>query len=108
MKTKKVIELISMPKVFYTFKELKIKISILSSFLSKYCKLENKPYYFAYARTIGSWSNSRAWFLIVGQNWFLIVGQNSEVKLMPNERSRLILKGSRFKPAGISPSANQR
>ena len=36
------------------------------------------------------------------------VGQNSEVKLMPNERSRLILKGSRFKPAGISPSANQR
>ena len=38
----------------------------------------------------------------------LIVGQNSEVKLMPNERSRLILKGSRFKPSGISPSANQR
>ena len=27
--------------------------------------------------------------------------QNSEVKLMPNERSRLILKGSRFKPLGI-------
>ena len=100
MKIKKAIELILMPKVFYTFKELKIKISILSSFLSKYWKLENKPYYFAYARTVGSWSNSRA--------WFLIVGQNSEVKLMPNERSRLILKGSRFKSAGISPSASQR
>ena len=100
MKTKKAIELILMPKVFYAIKELKIKISILSSFLSKYWKLENKPYYFAYERTVGSWSNSRA--------WFLIVGQNSEVKLMPNERSRLILKGSRFKPAGISPSANQR
>ena len=99
MKTKKAIELILMPKVFYTFKELKIKISILSSFLSKYWKLENKPYYFAYARTVGSWSNSRA--------WFLIVGQNSEVKLI-RERSRLILKGSRFKPAGIYPSANQR
>ena len=27
---------------------------------------------------------------------------------MPNGRSRLILKGSRVKPAGISPSANQR
>ena len=32
MKTKKAIELILMPKVFYTFKELKIKISILFSF----------------------------------------------------------------------------
>ena len=85
---------------FYTFKELKSKISILFSFLSKYWKLKNKPYYLAYARTVGSWSNSRA--------RFLIVGQNSEVKLMPNERSRLILKGSRFKPSGISPSANQR
>ena len=29
---------------------------------------------------------------------------NSEVKLMPNERSRLILKGSLVKPSGISPS----
>ena len=29
MKTKKAIELILMPKVFYAFKELKIKISIL-------------------------------------------------------------------------------
>ena len=67
MKTKKAIELILMPKVFYTFKELKNKISILFSFLSKYWKLENKPYYLA---------------------WFLIVGQNFEVKLMPNERSR--------------------
>ena len=100
MKTKKAIELILLPKVFYTFKELKIKISILFSFLSKHWNLENKPYYLAYARTVGSWSNSRA--------WFLIVGQNSEVKLMPNEGSRLILKGSRFKPSGISPSANQR
>ena len=63
MKTKKAIELILMPKVFYTFKELKSKISILFSFLSKYWKLENKPYYMAYARTVGSWSNSRAWFL---------------------------------------------
>ena len=44
MKTKKAIELILMPKVFYTFKEFKIKISILFSFLSKYWKLENKPY----------------------------------------------------------------
>ena len=96
MITKKAIELILMPKVFYTFKELKIKISILLSFLSKYWKLENKPYYLAYARTVGSWSNSRAWSLIVGQNF--------EVKLMPiNERSRLILKGSRFKPSGIFP-----
>ena len=98
MKTKKAIELILMPKVFYTFKELKCKISIPFSFLSKYWKLENKPYYLAYARTVGSLSNSRA--------WFVIVGQNSEVKLMPNERSRLILKGSLVKPAGISPSAN--
>ena len=40
MKTKKAIELILMPKVFYTFKELKSKISILFSFLSKYWKLE--------------------------------------------------------------------
>ena len=32
MKTKKAIELILMPKVFYTFKELKSKISILFSF----------------------------------------------------------------------------
>ena len=100
MKTKKAIELILMPKVFYTSKKLKSKISILFSFLSKYWKLENKLYYLAYARTVGSWSNSRA--------WFLFVGQNSEVKLMPNERYRLILKGSRFKPSGISPSANQR
>ena len=99
MKTKKAIELILMPKVLYAFKE-KIKISILFSFLSKYWKLENKPYYLAFARTVGSWSNSRA--------WFLIVGQNSEVKLMRNEGSRLILKRSRFKPSGISPSANQR
>ena len=89
MKTKKAIELILMPKVFCTFKELKIKISVLFSFLSKYWKLENNPYYLAYARTVGSWSNSRA--------WFLIVGQNSEIKLMPNERSRLILRGSRVK-----------
>ena len=100
MKTKKAIELILISKAFYTFKELKLKISILFSFLSKHWKLENKPYYLAYARTVGSWSNSRA--------WFLIVGQNSGVKLMPIEGSRLILKGSRFKPSGISPSANQR
>ena len=103
MKTKKAIELILMSKIFYTSKELKIKISILFSFLSKYWKLENKPYYLAYARTVGSWSNSRA--------WFLIVGQNSEVKLMPNERSRLILKdpGSNlrvFPQAPISGSLN--
>ena len=32
MKTKKAIELILMPKVFYTFKELKSKISIPFSF----------------------------------------------------------------------------
>jgi len=89
-----------MSKVFYTFKELKSKISILFSFFSKYWKLENKPYYSAYARTVGSWSNSRA--------WFFIVGQNSKVKLMPNERSRLILKGSRFKLSGISPCAKPR
>ena len=100
MKTKKAIELILMPKVFYTFKELTVKISILFSFLSKYWKLQNKPYYLAYARTVISWLNSRAWFLIVGQNF--------EVKLMPNERSRFILKGSRFKPLGIFPSADQR
>ena len=100
MKTNKAIELILISKVFYTFKELKVKISILFSFLSKHWKLENKPYYLAYARTVGSWSNSRA--------WFLIVGQNSEVKLLPNEGSRLILEGSRFKPSGISPSVNQR
>ena len=100
MKTKKVIESILIREVFYTFKELKSKISILFSFLSKYWKLENKPYYLAYARTVGSWSNSRA--------WLLIVGKNSEVKLMPDLRSRLILKGSRFKPSVISPSANQR
>ena len=50
MKTKKPIELILMPKVFYTFKELKSKISILFSFLSKYWKLENKPYYLAKLR----------------------------------------------------------
>ena len=100
MKTKKAIELILMPKVFYTFKELKSKISILFGFLSKYWNLENKPYYLAYTRTVDSWSNSRA--------WFLIVGQHSEVKLMPNESSRLILKGSRVKLSGISPSANQR
>ena len=100
MKTKKAIELSLMPKVFYTFIELKSKISIPFSFLSKYWKLENKAYYLAYARTVGSWSNSRA--------WFVIMGQNSEVKLMPNERSRLILKGSLVKPSSISPSANQR
>ena len=35
MKTKKAIKLISMPKVFYTFKELKSKISILFSFFVK-------------------------------------------------------------------------
>ena len=98
MKTKKAIELILMPKVFYTFKEFKSKISILLSFLSKYWKLENKAYYLAYARTDGSWSNSRAWFLIVRQNYV--------VKLMPNEKSRLILKCCRFKPSGISPSVN--
>ena len=34
---------LQMPKVFYTFNELKSKISILFSFLSKYWKLENKP-----------------------------------------------------------------
>ena len=100
---KKAIELILMPKVFYTSKELKIKISIIFSFLSNYWKLENKPYYLAYARTLGSWSNSRAWFLIVGQNF--------EVKLMPNERSRLILKGHGsnlrvFPQAPISDSLN--
>ena len=93
------IEFILMSKVFYTIKELKSKISIPFSFLSKYWKLENKPYYLAYARTVGSWSNSRA--------SFLTVGQNSEIKLMPNERSRFILKGSRFKPSSISPSSNQ-
>ena len=32
MKTKKAIELILMPKVYYTFKELKSKVSILFSF----------------------------------------------------------------------------
>ena len=32
MKTKKAIELILMPKVFHTFKELKSKLSILFSF----------------------------------------------------------------------------
>ena len=53
MKTKKAIELILMPEVFYTFKELKSKISIVLSFLSKYWNLENKPYYLAYARTAG-------------------------------------------------------
>ena len=89
-----------MPKVLYTLKKLKSKISILFSFLSKYWKLENNTYYLAYARTVGSWSNSRA--------WLLIVGQNSDVKLMPNERSRLILKVSQVKLAGISPNANQR
>ena len=99
-KLKKATELILMLKASYTFKELKSKISILFSFLSKYWKLENKPCYLPYVRTVGSWSNSRA--------WFLILGQNSEVKLMPNESSRLILKGSLFKPSGISPSANQR
>ena len=97
MKSKKAIELILLPKVFYTFKELKIKISILFSFMSKHWKLENKPYYLAYARTVSSWSNSRA--------WFLIVGQNSELKLMPNKGSRLILKGSRFKPHLVFPQA---
>ena len=75
--------LTSTQDIHQTFKEFKSKISIPFSFLSKYWKLENKPYYLAYARTVGSWSNSRA--------WFVIVGQNSEVKLMPNERSRLIL-----------------
>ena len=100
MKTKKSIELILMPKVFYTFEELKSKISIPFSFLSKYWKLENKPCYLAYARTVGSWSNSRA--------WFVIVGQHSEVKLRPNERSRLILKGFLVKPLGISLSGNRR
>ena len=35
MKTKKAIELILMPKVFYTFKELKSKISILFSFFGE-------------------------------------------------------------------------
>ena len=40
--------------------------------------------------------------------WFVIVGQHSEVKLRPNERSRLILKGFVVKPLGISLSANQR
>ena len=39
MKTKKDIELILVPKVFYTLKELKSKISILFSFFSKYWKL---------------------------------------------------------------------
>ena len=92
--------LTSTQDIHQTFKEFKSKISIPFSFLSKYWKLENKPYYLAYARTVGSWSNSRA--------WFVIVVQNSEVKLMPNERSRLILKGSLVKPSGISPSANQR
>ena len=46
MKTKKGIELILMPKGFYTFKELKIKISILFSFLSKYWKLEKQTILF--------------------------------------------------------------
>ena len=55
MKNKRAIELILLPKVFYTFKELKIKISILFSFLSKHWKLENKQNYLAYARTVGSW-----------------------------------------------------
>ena len=50
MKNKKAIELILMPKVFYTFKELKSKISILFSFFLKYWKLENKPYYLAHGR----------------------------------------------------------
>ena len=57
MKTEKAIELILMPKVFYALKELKNKISIVFSFLSMYWKLENKPYYLAYARTVGSRSN---------------------------------------------------
>ena len=35
MKTKRAIELILMPKVFYTFKELKSKISIPFSFFVK-------------------------------------------------------------------------
>ena len=67
MKTKKAIELILVPKVFYTFKELKSKMLIFFSFLSKYWKLENKPCYLAYARTVGSWLNSVAWFLIVAK-----------------------------------------
>ena len=46
MITKKAIELILMPKVFYTFKELKIKISILFSFLSKYWKLRKQTILF--------------------------------------------------------------
>ena len=77
---------------------MKSKISVHFSFLLKCWKLENKPYDLTQARPVSSLSNSRG--------WLLIVGQNSEVKLMPNERSRLILKGSRFKASGISPSSS--
>ena len=45
-KTEKAMELILMPKVFFTFKELKSKISIPFSFLSKYWKLEKKTILF--------------------------------------------------------------
>ena len=77
---------------------MKSKISVHFSFLSKFWKLENKPYDLTHARPVSSLSSSRA--------WFLIVGQNSEVNLMPNERSRLILKGSWFKASDISPSGS--
>ena len=69
MNTKKAIELILMPKVFYTFKELKSKISILFSILSKYWKLENKPFYLAYARTVGSWSNGISEFYFLKRSF---------------------------------------
>ena len=54
MKTKQANELILMPKVFYTFKEFSVFVAflLLFSFLSKYWKLENKPYYLAYPRTV--------------------------------------------------------
>ena len=73
MKTKKAIELILMPKTFYTLKELKSKISILFSFFVYV--LEARKQTTIWLTRERSWSNSRA--------WFLILGQNSEVKLMP-------------------------
>ena len=100
MKIKKVIELILLPKVLYTFKELKIKISIiLFSFFVEALEARKQTILF------GLREDHR--LMVEFESLVLNCGQTSEVKLMPNEGSRLILKGSRFKLSRISPSANQ-
>ena len=77
MKTKQANELILMPKVFYTFKEFSVFVAF--QFFVEVLEARKQTILFGLPEDLRSWSNSRA--------WFLIVGQNSEVKLKPNERS---------------------